>query len=233
MRLPASRRGKAVAALLMLALQQSMLVLQLLEQQRLLLQSQLLLLGAIGALAATSRGMRQFFGTNKVRTAGYLNTVLVMMDANPQQFYEDFRMLPKTYVEFEKILWETMHPSAPSIAELLDPTTGLATAKRRRRGTRGRHADPMVFRKRLLITIDFLATGESYRELSRTWGQHVHWSLMLVEEIAALKDRFIIWPTFGREMADVQAEFSRLRDGVDACCGDIDGVCVQRTPSRA
>lgn len=54
-----------------------------------------------------------------------------------------------------------------------------------------------------------------------------------------LTDRFIVWPTEGKEMDDVQYEFSRLRDGVDACCGDIDGACAatslslqQRASSR-
>ena len=75
------------------------------------------------------------------------------------------------------------------------------------------------------MTINFLGSGSSYRQMSFTWGGSVDWSTLLIPEISRMAHEFVKWPA-GAAMRDTCQEFERMR-GLKGCCGCIDGSFIK------
>ena len=183
------------------------LQLTLLTQLQEIDQAQTVLLAA--AALTLVPGARRALGTEHERNTGFYEAVQRMMINNPHQFYVNFRMLPSTFKWFAQRLWDHKHPPLP-----LD-----APRKRSRPPCRS------TFDKRLLMTIWFLATGCTYRELNATWGVTADHRDLLIDDIAAMAYIFIRWPTGSDFLAACHA-FSQLR-GLPNCCGAIDGTFIR------
>lgn len=153
-------------------------------------------------------GMRRLLGAPHVHNRGQYEAVQEMMESNPTQFQRLFRMNVETFNWFEQTLWEHVHG--------LDDDMVLR---------RGRRPDRHVFKRRLLQTIDFLASGCTLEHLSFTWGKTIDWKELLIEEIASMIHIFVRWP-LGQAMRDTCAAFERMR-GFKGCCGCIDGTFVK------
>lgn len=168
---------------------------------------------AIVIALLTNPGYRKLLGTAWVKGEPYVPVVEEMMESNPQQFYRHFRMYPDTYRWFEQRLWELIRASLPP----------------RKLGPRA-----STFRKRLLMTIWFLAKGCSYIDLGDRWGlPEVDWRDLLIDEIAEMRRYFICWPT-GADFDEVTREFASCRShsswqeyGLRRIIGCIDGSFVK------
>jgi hypothetical protein len=156
------------------------------------------------AVMTTMHGYRKLFGTPHILQKGKYESTLEMMDKNPHQFYQLFRMSPHTCRLFREKLWNHMYPP-----------------NRRRMG---RPPDWDVFNRRLLMTTHFLASGMSYASLEFTWGFHVDWGELLIAEIASMIDDVVKWPV-GDNMLSVCHGFERMR-GFKGVCGYAASLCV-------
>mgnify|MGYP002632529817 CR=1 FL=1 len=180
------------------------------SRRQTLVQSCALVFASVAALSQTP-GYRRLFGTAHVMHAGKYETVLRMMEDNPAQFAKSFRMTPDTFFFVRDRLWETMYPN-----------NGRAAGAR----NRGRKPDRLVFERRLLMTIWYLATGHTYREMEFSWGvPYVGWDELLVEPLASLAAEFVRFPA-GHNLATTCSEFERLR-GFTGCAGCVDGTFIK------
>ena len=197
------------------------------------IQQQLLLLLVLNTMIATvtimlaafiaNPGYRPYWGTRWVKREGETEHAAVrrMMKpasegGNPEQFRRYFRMRPSTFIKLENVLWEY---------------TRAVKEEGKKRDRRNRN----VHELRLLMTIDYLASGDSLLKIGRQWD---HPTLdarsLLINELAALRDVFIRWPE-GAEFDEVCREFSKLRakysndqeKGFSRCCGAIDGTFIK------
>ena len=160
----------------------------------------------IGAMS-TMHAYRRLLGTPHVYNSGQFDTVLLMMDDAPVQFYELFRMTPDTFRWLDSYMYQK------------------AVRKHRLQRKPGPLPFQEVHTRRLMWTIWFLATGHSYRQMSFIWGQTLCWADLLVEEIEAMKHEFIRWPV-GAAMFQTCRGFERLR-GFKGLCGCIDGSFIR------
>ena len=132
-----------------------------------------------------------------------------------RQFKANFRMDKATYFAVEKRLWASMQEADK--------------AKRGRRAINkrgGRRMTRPSFRRRLLMTVWFLATGASYREVGELFGYEVNYETLFVKEIAAMKENYVQWPAGDAECMRVAADFSEMR-GFTGCVGAIDGTYIK------
>ena len=147
---------------------------------------------------------RNQWGEHKLRcTKSYFKMAMNMPDS---QFRSNFRMNKSTFKALRQRLWE--HTNTP------------------RTQSRGRRRSPAVFSRRLLMTIWFLASGCTYRELSEQFGYGFSYRHMLVEEIASMRDNYISMPTTDAEVIKLDSEFAALR-GFKGCLGAIDGTYIR------
>ena len=100
-----------LAAALLLMMQYT----QLLQEEVASLDSSILLLcsamtAVVGSVAAMSsmHAHRRLLGTPHVVNTGQYETVKRMMDENPHQFYELFRMTPQTFIFLRDKMWSSM-----------------------------------------------------------------------------------------------------------------------------
>lgn len=202
-----------VTLLALLKAQDEMLATLLLDMQMLYLMMQQLSMLA-GAMSSMP-GQRRKFGTKHIYNLGQVETVEEMMEENPDQFYELFRMQPSTFEWLLEALWQHVHGPEEDGDE------------RQGRKKRGRRPCRILFRNRLLYTIFFLASGCSYRQLSFVWGKTLDWRDLLISELASMKDSYVCWPhPQSTLMLDVCKGFERLR-GFKGCCGCIDGSYIK------
>lgn len=97
----------------------------------------------------------------------------VQQDGNPEQFRRKFRMYSETFLWLRETLWEYEH------------------VKRRRCSRPRPPASQVVFGRRLLQTIDFLASNGSYTDLSFNWGKMINWKELLIEELTSMDNEYV------------------------------------------
>lgn len=170
-----------------------------------------MLLSGTCAAMTTMHGFRRTLGNPHSYSRGqYENVCSMMQDSNsggnPDQFYRLFRMSTNTFRWFRDALWDHVYPP-------------------NRCNRRGPKPSREVFERKLLQTLDFLASGDSYEHLSFTWGMTLCWKELLIEEIAGMSDKFIKWPQ-NNAFLDICKGFERVR-GFKGCCGCIDGTFIK------
>ena len=99
-----------------------------------------------------------------------------------------------------------------------------AIGDKRKRG--GRTISHAVFTRKLLMTMWFLATGCTYREVGEQFGFDTDYRTLLIDEIALMRDNYVQWPATDADVMRVAAEFAELR-GFTGCVGAIDGTYIR------
>ena len=173
---------------------------------------------ALMAFFLTNPGYRSILGVPNLRNGGFFETSERMMQpvsegGKPEQFRRIYRMYPETFLMLEGRLWSAFMATRPEV--------------------RGRKPSQAVFRRRLMITLMYLATGAPYWLLSEMYGCTVDYRELLVENIVALAAVFILWPR-AADAREVASRFSQLlsrnrdqRHGFARCLGAIDGSFVK------
>lgn len=162
---------------------------------------------------------RRAFGERKVR-GGNSNYDLVcqkMERKAPKQFAANFRM---SVVTFRKIY---AHMWAERLREF-----NLAKRERKSQGQNagGRPPNARVFRRRLYMTLWFLANGCSYRAVSEQFGCSCNFDVLLIRQISQLAPQFVVFPFSEEDVGCVAKEFRLLR-GFRHCLGAIDGTFIR------
>jgi hypothetical protein len=182
---------------------------------------------------------RNQLGETPVVNTGFFETV---MEMSARQFKRNFRMDKSTFLWLEKRLWWEHTKGYTRVgARRVQPipAPGRRVAGRRRAAVRRSvpslddvpewDADGPArahFTRRVLMTVHWLATGCTYREVGLLFGERwVDYDTFVVSLIAGQDAKYVRWPRFGEEQDRVKAEFRALR-GFDGCLGAIDGSYI-------
>ena len=82
------------------------------------------------------------------------------------------------------------------------------------------------FTRKLLMTVWFLSTGCTYREVGEQFGYETDYRTLLIDEIAGMRDDYVQWPATDADVLRVAADFSEMR-GFTGCVGAIDGTYIR------
>ena len=161
---------------------------------------------------------RRHFGERKAR-GGNRNYDLVCrkMEKKPKQFRSNFRMDPKTFSRLWERLWR----------DRMDKFNESRQARKSAgSNSGGRKPSERTYRRRLYMTIWFLANGCSYRSVGEQFGYNCNFELLLIREIARLAPEYIVFPTAEDDIIYAANQFRALR-GFKHCLGAIDGTFIR------
>ena len=161
---------------------------------------------------------RRHFGEKKAR-GGNRNYDLVCrkMEKKPKQFQSNFRMSSKTFRRLWARLWRD---------RVNKFNASCQDRKSAGSNSGGRKPSQRTYRRRLYMTIWFLANGSSYRSVGEQFGYNCNFELLLIREIARLAPEYIVFPTAEADIIYTANQFRALR-GFRHCLGAIDGTFIR------
>lgn len=170
-------------------------------------------------LYCMTRLFRRAFGETKTRGANrdYDLTCDQMADRSPMQFMRNFRMSKDTFQKICDRLW-TDKQAAFAADQKARKDQGLNAG--------GRPPSLRVHRRRLYMTIWFLANGCSYRLVGEQFGHNCDFDTLMIRELAALAPEFVVFPHTKADIKSASRAFWLLR-GFKHCIGAIDGTFIR------
>ena len=139
------------------------------------------------------------------------------MQKKPKQFASNFRMSSATFEKIWAHLWSKRLREFEA-ARKARKDAGLKPG--------GRKPDERSYRRRLYMTIWFLANGCSYRAVGEQFGYNCNFDYLLIRAIARLAPEFIVFPTTEADIVYTADQFRALR-GFKHCLGAIDGTFIR------
>ena len=171
---------------------------------------------ALGAMSMVGGAYltRNQWGEKKVRpNRKYWRGCMRMPEG---QFKSNFRVEKATFLWLRKRMWKKVTRD--------EKERRAAVGDKRKRG--GRTMSHAVFTRKLLMTMWFLATGCTYREVGEQFGFYTDYRTLLIDEIASMRDNYVQWPATDADVMRVAAEFAEMR-GFTGCVGAIDGTYIR------